>query len=597
MKFEKMLRLLSAAAAFAVALLPASQASAQGQSAVFFPSLTGESVGVERAPASPSPSPGVSRINNYLFQDEQINLDANTGNVRVLRTDQKALMNDFITQTFPVSSVNPRELRNVLRTITGLEGGRAEVVPSPGPGFTGAVQVIAPAFMMPYLEEAIPLLDEVWVREFDTGSADVYYTAKNRSAAAIDFIAANYGSENGFSVIDTTNNASTRIDEPYRIENYLRGATTVDIPANQVLLEVKMYEIASSNDLKLGVDYINWKNGPGRHLLNFLYAGADAQSDNQTFTSIFDPFTNAGAALLTPGDEVELLTDFDQYYRSVNYLLTSNFVDFLQVRGKARVLRNESIMVKSANPAFIAADDQLVAPVSTGGDWDRSAITRIRLNAPGFDNGEGSGFSGTVIEEVDENGQIQPVFVGATSVNIPDTDRRLNNRTAGHTGVFLMAVPFVGLVSMELVLDVEVADLNGLAPNGQPIINSRTLSSTVRLLDGEPYVVGGIKRSHIIEETAKAPGLGDLPILGYLFGGENNVNRQSEVVIVVTPHFYLSAQTDVSAPRSVKHLAQVVEGKLGVPLPHNHMGFDQWLLDPDKTLENRMGDYDTGASE
>ena len=113
-------------------------------------------------------------------------------------------------------------------------------------------------------------------------------------------------------------------------------------------------------------------------------AGADAQSKNQTLTSIFDPFTNAGAAVLGAGDDVDLLTDFDQYYRSVNYLLTSNFVDFLQVRGKARVLRNESIMVKSANPAFIAADDNIVAPVSTGGSYDRNAITRIRFNQPGF---------------------------------------------------------------------------------------------------------------------------------------------------------------------------------------------------------------------
>ena len=65
-------------------------------------------------------------------------------------------------------------------------------------------------------------------------------------------------------MVDTTNNAVRHYDEEYRNKNYAEGAKLVDIPPNQVLLDVKMYEVNANNDTKIGVDYINWKNGPGR---------------------------------------------------------------------------------------------------------------------------------------------------------------------------------------------------------------------------------------------------------------------------------------------------------------------------------------------
>ncbi|GEM_PF-531504 len=617
------------------------EAGAQTQTVIRSGALTGEAVDVDRTPGifpSPNPFPPTadnprgSFVDNYLFQDEQINLDANAGIVRVLRTNQKALVNDFVTAVFPVHKAVPRELRNVLRTIIGLEGGRAEVIRDPDGG-QNYIQVICPAYMVPYLEQAIPLLDESWVREYDTGSADVYYKAKNRNAGDIDTIASQYASDSGFSQVDTRNNAVSRIDEPYRIENYLRAAELVDIPSNQVFLEVKIYEVASASDLKLGLDYINWKNGPGRNLAQFIYTGADAQSRNEVFTSVFDPFVNALTGEINligrDLDEVKLLTDFDQFHRSVNYLLPSNYLDFLEFKGVARVALNQHQMVTSSQTALFAAEDQIVALVSTPGDLDTvgpdtlqgvsgpiagtrfsSRIARDTDGTPILDNLGGEvplDANGAPLIHDIVNGQFvrrlgpdgQPLTLrrairfglitegdlvaDALAVGVRDSSRRLNYRNAGRTGIFVAVTPFVGLESMELVVDVQIGDLNGLAPNGQPIINARTLSTTVRLLDGEPHVIAGIKRRIDIKETAKAPGLGDLPILGYLFGGETDVKRWTDVVIVVKPHFYLPSQTDIHAPQTVKNLAQYVEHGKGLrPLPHDHYGFDQWLLDPNK---------------
>jgi type II secretory pathway component GspD/PulD (secretin) len=271
-----------------------------------------------------------------------------------------------------------------------------------------------------------------------------------------------------------------------------------------VLLEVKIVEVNASNDLKLGVDYINWKNGPGRNLFEFVYQGVDAQSRNRMLTSAFDPFRVAGDAAGATSKK-KLLDNYNQTYRAANYLLTSNFVDFMQAKGQAQVLTRQSLMVQSANTVSISTEDTVVALVSSPADVD----------TVGPDTAQGIAANISTPRNTKTPVEVVPG-------ELRDSDRRLNNPPAGVTGLFVSLTPFVGLESMELVISITNSDLNGVAPNGQPIINRRTLSSTVRLFDGEPYVISGLKRKHNVRETAKAPGLGNLPVLGYLFGGETN---------------------------------------------------------------------------
>lgn len=617
MKIRKIIQALtSAALVAALTLLASASAMAQSQVAVSSANIQGESSGVARIPggtggfgANPASgfgsatvrTPGGaplltlsndnSFIDNYLHQDEQVNLDANTGNIRVLRTNQKALLNDFVTKVYPLNNVDPREIRETLNTIIGLEGGRADVIRD-DEGKQHYIQVVCPEFMIPHLDKAIPALDESWVREYDSGSADAYWKGRNRFAGDINTIAANYASEQGFSVLDLAANAAVRIDEPLRIRLYAQAAEMVDIPSNQVELEISIYEISAQNDMKIGLDYIAWKNGPGRGLVQFIYQGLDAQSTNDPITSVFDPFGGLGTISDVDGSpfdafsEFKELVDLDQRYRSVNYLLTSNYIDFLQVRGEARVVKRQRLTVTSSQTATFSADESIVALVASGVGGggtttnntasqltivDRSALSAI--NAQRFRRQ--SDFLG--------NSFLTPI--GSPSSAVVDTDRRVN-KNAGRIGIFVEVTPFVGLESMELVLAVEAADLNGIAPNGQPIINTRTLTTTVRLFDGEPLVVGGLKRRNDTRESAKAPVLGDLPIVGYLFGGEQTVKRWNDVVIVVKPSFYLADQTSLHLSAHDSDLALNAEGGNGSPviIPKNSYFFDQWLLDPDKTM-------------
>lgn len=589
-----------------------------------------ENYDVQNTNGDTSPSPRESRINNYINQDEQINLLPTDGLVKVLRTDQKVLVNDFITRTFPVRHATVRELRNVVRRMVAIEGGRAEALINKDTK-EAYIQVVAPEYMMPYLADAIASLDVQWLKEYWDGAADIYLKVQHREAALVDRIASNYAGTEGFSNVDTTNNALRRFDEIYRNEKYVEAVKLVDIPCNQVELEVKIYEVAASNDLKIGVDWVAWQNGPGKHLWEFAVAGYKDSQRARGYTSAYDPFVNAGREVSS--SDMERISKFDgsESYASVNYLMTSNFVDFLQSKGEARVINEQKLMLCSANTGNISALSQVVAITNnlnelnsvyneyTGRIIQPSSI--VRYNGPEgadgpnpargphvspvyadalakgktallvdknfngkLDKGEVVIIDGTAYDHDDilpgDEAPVSDSYPSSVRVG-PTYDRQVDYRNVGQVGLSLELTPFVGLESMELAIDLELGDLNGIAPSGVPIINTRTVNTTVRLLDGQPYVLAGLTKKNDIKSSTKAPWLGSIPVLGYLFGGETTVKRSTDLVVVITPRFNLSNSINLATPPRVKTLDMMLEGKDCPPqgAPSLTFGYDQWLLD------------------
>lgn len=539
-----------------------------------------ENENVQNTNANPSPGQVESQVNNYINQDEQINVQPTDGVVKVLRTDQKNLINDFLSAVVPIYNAHPREIRNVIRRIVATEGGRAEVIVDKVTG-QKFVQVIAPRYMIPYLRDAIAALDVDWLKEYWDGATDIYVKPQHRDAADIDAIAQFWASDEGFTQIDTTNNAIRRYDDDYRTKEYVKAVGMVDIPTNQVLLDVKIYEVNANNDTKLGLDYINWRNGPGRNLWSFIVAGYSAEQRAKGLTSVFDPFIDARTTVA--GDDTRRVIDTAavESYRAVNYLLTSNYVDFLQAKGKARVLNSQQLMVVSANTATITAENQVLSIVNNVGDLDtvspdKDPLVITRSN------------SGVLYVDKDGDGEIDkdetPLLdrdfdsESPEEVVIEDQERRLNYRRAGTVSTSLEVTPYVGLKSMELELNLQVGELNGFAPSGLPIINTRTMATTVRLLDGQPYAIAGLKRSQDTRSSAKVPFLGSIPVLGYLFGGETNLKRDNDIVVVITPTFYLSSQVRIATPPRVKTMEALASGVTPLGLPEAKLGYDQWLL-------------------
>jgi len=70
-----------------------------------------------------------------------------------------------------------------------------------------------------------------------------------------------------------------------------------------------------------------------------------------------------------------------------------------------------------------------------------------------------------------------------------------------------------------------------------PTIATRRATTVVELADGQSFAIAGLLRDNVREQVQKFPVLGDIPVLGALFRSSRYVKNQTELVIIVTPHF------------------------------------------------------------
>ncbi|GLQ96872.1 type IV pilus secretin PilQ [Dyella mobilis] len=68
-----------------------------------------------------------------------------------------------------------------------------------------------------------------------------------------------------------------------------------------------------------------------------------------------------------------------------------------------------------------------------------------------------------------------------------------------------------------------------------PVIDTRSLNTSVLVDDGQTVVLGGIYDVTKSDTVNKVPGLGDIPGLGFLFRNTQHINDRDELLIFVTP--------------------------------------------------------------
>ncbi len=69
----------------------------------------------------------------------------------------------------------------------------------------------------------------------------------------------------------------------------------------------------------------------------------------------------------------------------------------------------------------------------------------------------------------------------------------------------------------------------------QPTFGQRKIEHDIRLKEGEVNLLGGLIQSTITETITGVPGLGDLPLLKYLFSTQHKERNEIEVMVMLTP--------------------------------------------------------------
>ncbi len=109
-------------------------------------------------------------------------------------------------------------------------------------------------------------------------------------------------------------------------------------------------------------------------------------------------------------------------------------------------------------------------------------------------------------------------------------------------GVSLAFTPTVladGRISIRVRPEVSQLSTQGAVTlNGftVPAITTRRTETTVELGSGQSFMIGGLLQNNNSNSIDKAPGLGDVPVLGSLFRSTGYQRNQTELMIIVTPY-------------------------------------------------------------
>jgi general secretion pathway protein D len=96
-----------------------------------------------------------------------------------------------------------------------------------------------------------------------------------------------------------------------------------------------------------------------------------------------------------------------------------------------------------------------------------------------------------------------------------------------------------------LKASLEISNLNGSQTIGgitQPIISTRKIEHTIRLMDGETNLLGGILETSDSITTSGTPILGEIPLLKYLFSSTQKEHITNELVFILVPHIVRSQE-------------------------------------------------------
>jgi len=89
---------------------------------------------------------------------------------------------------------------------------------------------------------------------------------------------------------------------------------------------------------------------------------------------------------------------------------------------------------------------------------------------------------------------------------------------------------------VSLALKVEVSAISGKGYGDLPTFGNRSVTTIIRLRDGETSVLAGLIRDEERTSLDGIPGLSDIPYVGRLFAHNKTERIESDIIITLTPH-------------------------------------------------------------
>jgi MSHA biogenesis protein MshL len=274
----------------------------------------------------------------------------------------------------------------------------------------------------------------------------------------------------------------------------------------QVLIEATIVEVRLNDGYQAGIDWSRLNN-PGNSGFTFQqqFTPQITASPSNTGASrgLIAGYTNPASALGNIAASISLLRQF----------------------GDTKVLSSPKLMVLNNQTAVLKVVDNLVyftlqsqisqATVGAGGS-NLQSFTTTPNTVP-------IGVVMSVTPQVNEGGEVN-INVRPTISSliryVPDPNPSLNAA--------------------------------GIPNQGIPEIQVREMESMLQINSGNTAVLGGLMQDQIQRNTDKVPGLSNVPGIGRLFTGRNDVSRKTELVIFLRPTVIKSATLESDELQSYK---------------------------------------------
>ena len=134
-------------------------------------------------------------------------------------------------------------------------------------------------------------------------------------------------------------------------------------------------------------------------------------------------------------------------------------------------------------------------------------------------------------------------------------------------GVILKIEPRVdhkGVIRAKITSEVSSID-SSITTRAGPALTRRKTETEFNVRDGETIVLSGLLSRESSSTIDKVPVLGDLPILGALFRSKRFQNKETELVVFVTPR--VSTADDPAQAKLKQRVEKKVDGFLNPPPP------------------------------
>ncbi|MBN1866551.1 hypothetical protein JW916_04590 [Candidatus Sumerlaeota bacterium] len=505
--------------------------------------------------------------------------------VKILRTTNKAQLNRYVPKVYEFKNVNPNAVAALVRDVVRTEEGLLDTYVAKD-GKSGLMLVAVPEYQIPYLDRLAAQLDRPQLTSA-SGSKWSYVELRHRSALDGDVPQSLllYGASDNAIVADPPRNAVFVWGSPSGVDAILAAALEYDIPTPEVNVEAKIYEIDVTNDGTLGLDYMAWKNGPGKALFTLGAFGEYEKIDYGQGVNNGMQFDSGAGTFGLPQRRFNTHGYNASYYWDV----PSAFFDYLVVKGKGKVTTAPNVTVLSGIPAVFRNVEEILfyrvnpAPPSVAEAVDPDGDTEDHLilpMPPGQALLSDSNYSvnSRTVTGATTNRQVASSVMGMEFYGLS----RLSTSDYAESGVVLWVEPTISQENIDLEILTSVASFTGFDDAGVPMVNTRVYTSKVRAKDGEEIVGGGFTRERSVQTTQKMPILGSIPVIGYLFGGETTTKKVNTVVQVIKPS---CAQNCGGLSDRQRDAISQAKGELSVEMGADEFGFEMYWIGREKYAE------------